>query len=260
MATKKYTLYFKGQNKYEKEYSLPIISLSLKLMDRYTSNYSNYSELYRCLPKEVRNFIKTNISYNVDLRSNNDLKNCFFITDDDFTPIMDVVFSHDVDILFLNTKELTESLVNEQMSPIDFRRSYLKSKRETNLKYKYDFFKYLCETYVKNFPVESMIDTYDAKLEFPNLNKDELLIASIATDRTNLLVLAKKLGQYLESRRNLAFALKKLHRKLNVDDFMVDSEMINSLNDDLDPAKMLSEIKENLEKFQKKYFKEYEKC
>ena len=35
MANKKYTLYFKGTNKYGHEYELPIVSLSLRKMDIY---------------------------------------------------------------------------------------------------------------------------------------------------------------------------------------------------------------------------------
>ncbi|MEE0699028.1 MAG: hypothetical protein U0M66_00260, partial [Bacilli bacterium] len=49
---------------------LPIISLSLKNMDRYTSNYGSYSDLYRCLPNEVKKFIEINISNNVNLIEN----------------------------------------------------------------------------------------------------------------------------------------------------------------------------------------------
>ena len=46
MITKKYTLYFKGKNKYGHEHDLPIVSLDLKSMDEYTSNYKSYDDLF----------------------------------------------------------------------------------------------------------------------------------------------------------------------------------------------------------------------
>ena len=44
MVLKKYTLYFKGKNKYGHEHNFPILSLDLKSMDEFTSNYDGYLE------------------------------------------------------------------------------------------------------------------------------------------------------------------------------------------------------------------------
>ena len=83
MANKKYTLYFKA-NKYGHKYELPIVSLSLRKMDIYTSNYKDYNDLFESLPIEMKNYIKDNLCNDV----NGKLENNFFITDDDFNPIM----------------------------------------------------------------------------------------------------------------------------------------------------------------------------
>lgn len=53
----KYTLYFKGKNKYGHDKELPIISLYLNQLDTYLSNYTNYVDLFNNLPVEVSSFI-----------------------------------------------------------------------------------------------------------------------------------------------------------------------------------------------------------
>lgn len=258
MPAKKYTLYFEGKNRYGHEQRLPIISLSLKTMDKYTSNYGNYFDLYRCLPNDLKKFIEDNISADISLSSNDDLSRSFFITDDDFTPIMDVVFRKDVDVLFATTKELTRRLVNEQMSCEDFRKVFLKSDNNKDIKHKYDFFKYLYDNYVNENPIEGMIDVHDAMISFPNLNHDDVLIAAIATDKDNLVVLAKKLSQYLESRRNLAFALKRLYEYSGRQNEVIDGDIIADFSEGLNPGQMLGEMIENLNKFKREYDKEYQ--
>ena len=54
MALKKYTLYYKCNDKKNNEINYPIISLDLKAMDKYTSMYDSYKDLIEDLPLEVK--------------------------------------------------------------------------------------------------------------------------------------------------------------------------------------------------------------
>ena len=57
MSLKKYTLYFKGENKYGHEHNLKIVSMDLKRLDEYTSNYIDYVQLFSYLPNEIKGVI-----------------------------------------------------------------------------------------------------------------------------------------------------------------------------------------------------------
>ena len=46
MANKKYVLYFRGKNKYGHYHKFPLVSLYLKTLDMYTSNYIDYVDLF----------------------------------------------------------------------------------------------------------------------------------------------------------------------------------------------------------------------
>ena len=66
MALKKYTLYFKGKNEKGKEINIPIVSLELKKMDEFTTNYNNSYELFEDLPKAVKKILKEEFCYDID--------------------------------------------------------------------------------------------------------------------------------------------------------------------------------------------------
>lgn len=258
MAQKKYTLYFKGQNKYGHEHNLPIVSLDLKSMDEYTSNYKDYYDLFNCLPNEITDFIKQNLLYKSSNSLKEDLNDNFFITDNDFTPIMDVIFENDLDVLYISPDELYDILVKEKMNYTEFQSTFFKTKISNKIKKKYEFFKYLYITYVKNQKISCMIDVYDVNSIFPNLNNDELMIAAIATDKVNLKVLCKKLSQNLESRRNLTYKFKTLFNELNGKNEIIDEGSIKERkNKDLLIDKMHEDMLFNLSKFKKGYEKEY---
>lgn len=253
--TKKYTLYFKGKNKYGHEHNFPIVSLGLKDIDMYTSYYKNYVELFLCLPKEVHDFIKNELGYNIDFNNNADLEKCFYVTDNDFTPIMDVIFEDDKDILYIEAKELQELLVSKSMSFEEFQKALLKTYSLSNIKKYYNFFAYLYNTYVKDEKIKCMIDDYDVRKKSFDLDEDNVMIASIATDKDNLIILSKKLSQTLESRRSLAFELKKAFDHNN----LIPEEKVKIRSDEVDMAMVTSKMISNLRKFQKKYDDEYEK-
>lgn len=252
MNLKKYTLYFKGKNKYGNIFDYPIISLNLKDMDMYTSNYRNYNELLNSLPSEVLTFIKDELSYEINFDSNDNLENLFFITDNDFNPIIDVIFNGDKDVLYVEPKELEELMVKKLMTLQDFEKSLLKTNHSSELKKSYDFFAYLYNNYVKDKPIKCMIDDYDIKKYSLNLNEDDIMIASIATDKDNLIVLSKKLAQTLESRRNLAFELKKAFK---MDSLLADTKM-ELRKVALQVNTIFSNMKDNLKSFQIKYNEE----
>lgn len=259
MANKKYTLYFKGINKYGHEHDFPMLSLSLKEMDIYTSNYKDYSDLFKSLPSKVSTFIMDNLSSGIDLTNNEDLEKCFFITDNDFTPIMEVIFDDDIDVLYVTSKELEELLIKQKMSYEEFQKSLMKINNLTTYKRKYDFFKYVYENYVKDQKVLCMIDDYDVKKSLSNLDYDNLIIASIATDTDNIKVLSKKLSQTLESRRNLAFKFKKLFNSLESNGRLISYEkLIARKNTEIEVSEILDNMLSHLEKFKTKYNKDYE--
>lgn len=258
MALKKYTLYFKGTNKYGHEHNFPIISLDLKSMDEYTSNYDGYMNLFNNLPNKVKEYIKNNLGYKINFENKDELKNLFFITDNDFNPIMDVLFNDNMDVLYIDEKELSNYIIKEKMSLSEFQLALFKSSLN-KVNNKYEFFKYLYETYVKDKKIACMIDVYDINRELPNLSYDELMIASIATDKNNIMVLCKKLGEQLESRRNLAFEFKKLFNKANKknNSIISSSSVLERKNANLDKKELYYNIINNFNSFDKKYKNEY---
>lgn len=246
MALKKYTLYYKCNDKKNNEINYPIISLDLKAMDKYTSMYDSYKDLIEDLPLEVKEFIKENFE-------NENNNSTMFITDSDFFPIMDVIFKKDSDVLYINEDELKSCIINIKMDVLEFQKILLNTKsNKINLKYK--FFKYLYETYVKNQKIKCMIDTYDTKRLIPNLIDDELVIASIATDQDNIKVLCKKLSQNIESKRNLAFKYKTLFNKITGKDTIISDSFIKEIKkEDTYSNLYIDNIKNNFNNFKNKY-------
>lgn len=248
MALKKYTLYCKCKNKEKNEIDYPIITLDLKKLDKYTSMYYSYKDLIEDLPLEVKAFIKESFD-----DENNNYDSSMFITDSDFFPIMDVILKKDSDVLYINEDELKNCIINIKMDVLEFQKILLNTK-SNKIKLKYNFFKYLYETYVKNQKIECMIDTYDTKRLIPNLTSDELVIASIATDQDNIKVLCKKLSQNVESRRNLAFKYKMLFNKITGKDKVISNLFIKEREkENMDSNLYIDVIKNNFNSFKNKY-------
>ena len=130
MALKKYTLYYKCNDKKNNEINYPIISLDLKAMDKYTSMYDSYKDLIENLPLEVKEFIKENFE-------NENNNSTMFITDSDFFPIMDVIFKKDSDVLYINEDELKSCIINIKMDVLEFQKILLNTRSiKINVKYK----------------------------------------------------------------------------------------------------------------------------
>ena len=256
MALKHYTLYFKGKNEYGHEHNIPIITLELKKLDEYTSRYNGYLELYKSFCEELRNYIEENFNYMIDFNDEKSLSEHFFITDNDFNPIMDVIFKGDSDVLYISQNDLIKLILDKKMSFQEFQMAHLKSSLNKSGS-KYKFFKCLYQTYVKDQKVSCMIDVYDVNRAFLNFSYDELMTAAIATDRDNIIVICKKIGQFLQTRRNLAFEFKKIFKIKNLYDLIpngyIKEDNINELN--MDDIK--EKIIESLNKFKIKYNKEY---
>jgi len=101
------------------------------------------------------------------------------------------------------------------------------------------------------------MDTYDTKEAFPNLTGEKLMIASLASDKDNLIILLKKIGQTPEGKRLVALEYKKLYKKIKGDKYL-DSDRIKARrNKGLDIVVMKKEILNNLTTFKKNYEKEY---
>ena len=259
MANKKYTLYFRGTNKYGHNHEYPIVSLYLKDLDMYTSNYIDYVDLFNNLPINVNTFIKNELGCGIDFTNNDDLERCFFITDYDYTPIMNIIFEDDIDALYVTPKELTDLICKIKMSYSELQGTLLNITNSGIDKKKYEFFKYLYNTYVKDQPILGMIDIYDVKRNLINLNYDNTFIAAIATSIDNIKILSKKLSQTIESRRNLAFVFKQLFKTLSSEGKLIDyAKMIERKNKDLDMNLVLDEMLNNLKEYKKEYDKEYE--
>ena len=249
MALKKYTLYFRGMDERRKTRDLPILSLDLRKMDEYTSNYSNYAELYNALPEEVNDYIVNVIGYGLDVDDEKELCRCFFITDDDYKPIMDVLFSSDSDLIYITPKELEALIISEKMTYEDYQSLIMNNKQTGYAKNQYTFFKYLYDTYVRGEKMEGMIDDYDARRILVNASDDDYKIAAIACDKDNIMVLCKKLSQELESRRNLALKFHKLFNA-NKKRKMIDSNSIKERrNKSLDIIELYKEILDSLNSY-----------
>lgn len=253
MRIKKYTLYFKGINEYGHEHNIPIICVNLRQMDEYTSRFNNYLDLFNSFPIDVKKFIKYEFKKDIDFNDNKCLGEHIFITDSDFDPIMEPVFKDNDDILYVTPDELIEKIVCMKMSASEYQNSLIMINKNNKLQKRCEFFTYLYNTYVKGKKISCMIDVYDASKNFPNLDSDDLLIASIATDKDNIIVLCKKLGEEFESRRNLAFKYKALFNYINGNKKMSFKNSSNKINMD----EVSDAIEYNVNKFLKKYNKEY---
>ncbi len=242
MANKKYTLYFRGEDRFNHKFDMPIVSLPLKELDVYTSKYENYNELFEALPEEIKSFI--NEEFDVD-----NLNDKFYVTDYDFCPIMNVIFKDDSDVLFLEPMELRKLLEDSVMSIEEFQKSRLRSIKKNKLRDKYEFYSYLYNTYVKNSKVKCMIDLYYVSKK-ENEDEDLKYIEAIATDKVNLLVLSKKLSQTEEARRNLTYEFKKKMCGGNI----IDEDLINyRRKESYEYEKVLSSMILNFTKFKKEY-------
>ncbi len=201
-----YTLYFKLKDKT----NIPLLNMGLIKMDEFTTNFFDCNDLYSNLPNCVKEYIKSK-------ESDKDLEKRFFISNETNNDIA-ILFNDDIDVLYVTLDELTEEILNNKMTIEEYQKVLLKSKLDSDVKEKYNFFKYLYENFVKNEKVKCMIDLFDTSKKFSNLKEDELYIASIATDKDNIIVLCKKIGQYLETRRTLAIEFKKVNNKVIYDE------------------------------------------
>ncbi len=251
----KYTLYFKGNNKYDHEHLLPIISGNIRVIDEYLSNYDDYVDLFKCLPSDIQTFIKDNLSKNINCNSNKDLECCFRLINDKLKTSINLIFYKDIDALYVNTTELNKTLVNSLMTFNEYQSAVMRTKNKKEILNKYDFYKYLYDTYVKDKKIKGMIDTYDIKEVIGNVDDDKLYTGALATDKVNILVLSKKLEESICDRRDLAIKIKKL----NPDDKLITyAEAKRRKNNNIDKKKMYQDMISNLNKFIKKYNKEYD--
>ncbi len=252
---KNYTLYFRSMNKYGHVFMIPILSMGLKDMDKYTSNYNNCLTMYNCLPNELKTYIKSIISNKVNLDDENYLKECFTLMIDNKT--LPIIFRYDADVTYITPKELKEEIKSVMLDEASFKQALMISNDNIGIKLRYNFFKYLYETYLKEKEVIKMMDTYDASGMFPTLKGDKLMIASLATDKDNLAVLLKKIGQTSEGKRDVAIRYKELYIKIKGDAYLPKDAIAKRFNEGLNISKMKKEILNNLTQFKENYEKEY---
>ena len=253
---KSYTLSFKGINNYGYEFIIPIISMNLKNIDKFTTNYKDYLSMYECLPNNLKKYIKEISGKKMNLKDEETLKKCFFIVDDNDNNY-EIILRENADITYITPSELKKELEDILMSKIEFQKSLIGLKSNIDLKYRYHFFKYLYNTYMKDKEVLKMMDTYDAKKMFPTLKGDNLMIAALATDKDNLVVLLKKIGQTSEGKRDVAIKYKRLYDKINGNMYLPKEIIRDRFNEGLNVSAMKKTILGNLEHFKKEYEKEY---
>lgn len=254
MADKNYTLYFKGKNKYGHIHELPIVTSSLKTLDIYTCNYMNYIDLFNNLPLDTKRFIEDEFGCSINFFDNNELKKCFYLSTDDSNDKLDLLFKDDYDIVYVSPIELTKLICKEKMSYKDFGHIILGISTNDVQKNRYSFFKYLYDKNVYKKPLLSMIDTYDIEKNFSNLDSDNTLVASIATDKNNIIILCKKISQTNEGRRDLSIRYKKIFKKTMIDSLEAEKRKNKVYNED----KMILKINQSIDEFKKEYFKQYE--
>lgn len=258
MTKEKYTLYFKGKNKYGHSYDIPIATLDLKTMDLYTCNYINYVDLYKNLPSKVRDFIKDELSYGVNLNDNLELNKLFYLSNA-YSNNEDLLFNSDFDTVYINELEVVNLICDSKMTYKNFQHVVLNMSPTEEEKSKYEFFKYLYNKHVKKKELAKMIDTYDIEKFFGNLNKDDTMIASIATDKNNILVLCRKIAQTNEGRRDLATKYKKLFNSLNPGKNLIEHTKAKKIKDKAyNEDEIINTINENFNNFKEEYLKEYE--
>ena len=253
---KNYTLYFKGMNGYGYKFVIPIISMSLKDIDKYTTNYKDYLSMYKCLPSDLKKYISKITNNKMNLNDEETLRKCFLISDSDGNNY-EIILRNNADITYITPSELKKELEDILMSKIELQKSLVGLKSNMDLKYRYHFFKYLYTTYMKDKEVLKMMDTCDSKKMFPTLKGDSLMIASLATDKDNLVVLLKKIGQVPEGRRDVAIKYKRLYDKINGSMYLEKEVIRKRFNEGLNVQDMKKAILSNLDNFKKEYEKEY---
>ena len=258
MNKKEYTLYFKGKNKYGHLHELPIATFDLKTMDFYTCNYINYIDLLENLPVQVKQFIKSELSNGINLNDNKELSGLFYLSNSDNNK-EELLFNADFDTVYINALEVVDLICKAKMTYKNFQNVVLNMTPSEEEKNKYEFFKYLYNKHVKKKALAKMIDTYDIEKFFGNLDKDDTMIASIATDKNNILVLCKKISQTDEGRRDLAIKYKRLFSKLNPEKNLIDYNLTKKMKSkNYDESKIIEGITESFNNFEKEYQKEYE--
>lgn len=245
------TLYYKGVNNYNHEFIIPIISMDLKSMDKFTSNYKDESSMFACLPNELKKYIKNISSKKTDF---DNMFNNFILKSD--TNDLDIIFIENADVTYITPKELKEEVKSVLIDKKELQKIFLK-RLDSSLKLRYEFFKYLYDGYVKDKSVLKMIDTYDIKELYPSLNEDKLLTLSLATDKDNIVVLLTKIGQTNIGRRDVAIKFKKLYQNLNNDYYLNQDKIKSRFNSGLDIKDMKRQILDNLYEFKEEYEREY---
>lgn len=251
----KYTLYFKINNKYEHEKNMPIISLDLKSMDKYTGLYGCYVNLFESLPIKVKEFILKETDCKINLNDEEELKKSFSLLNSKEEEIP-ILLSESLDVIYITPSELTKLILDEKMDYTELQKTLLKSRVSSNIKRRYEFFTYLYNTYVKNKKIICMMDSYDINKKLPMLKENELMIGAISTEKDNLILLTRKIGQRSKDRRDLAIKFKKLRIKLGKKEPLIDIELVRDRIDS--NTKYDSEIINNFENFEINYNKEYE--
>lgn len=253
-SLKEYTLYFKNINTYGHEFIIPVLSMDLKSIDKFTTNYENELSMFNCMPREFKEYVKKILNKKVDINEIG-LQNSFILKDSNDKNI-DILFSNDIDVTYITQKELKEQiksilLTNSEMQDI------LLNKKNDDLNNIYNFFKYLFKNYLNEKSIIDMMDTYDTKNAFPTLSGEKLLIASLACDKDNIIVLLTKIAQTNEGKRDVAIKYKKLYTKIYNNQYLNENKIKERFNSGLDVLKMKSDILNNLKEFKNEYEKEY---
>ena len=79
----KYTLYFNFKNNYGHDKKLPILTLCLKDMDKFTSKYNNYSDLFNNLYDDVKEFLLSETKNGINMYDDEALKKHFSLENKD---------------------------------------------------------------------------------------------------------------------------------------------------------------------------------
>ena len=252
----KYTLYFNFKNNYGHDKKLPILTLCLKDMDKFTSKYNNYSDLFNNLYDDVKEFLLSETKNGINMYDDEALKKHFSLENKDNK--YEIMFSCDLDVIYIKHDEIMNLVLENKMGFSDIEKSILRSKTNTAIKQKYDFFEDVYNKFVKNKRIITMMDTYDVNKKIPTLKDDKLVIASIATDRDNIILLCKKIGQNMIDRRSLASMFKKTYLLLGNNSILSEDVLKSRIEKDDSDISYLVDMAKCFEEYKKSYDKEYE--
>lgn len=200
------TLYFYGRDKYGHDNKIPIFMGNIKTIDEYVAYCESYTMLFSFLPDAAKDLIKNNFCYGIDIGNNESMSKHFKLFKAGTNGEVRLIFKDDEDVLYCDFNDIIRIAKELVMSESQYNVSRLKIKSAQIELIKYDFFKRLYETYVKE---TNLIKTLELQ------GDDESKIHSIATSFENIKIIIYNAWQRTHTKRDLSWMFKDTLMNLN---------------------------------------------